>query len=267
MIWHDSDAKGLDRHEKARNARRCGLLLLAAALLGPTSGLAQENQRRRPQAAVDTVPTLGLGQGVSTFDAAAFELDLVDASQTAAGLKPKGGDGFDFTPADWLQRRDADGFFHLGDLTLRLRIGESEEWRSYSTADARKPILPLPASGPVLAAADLAPTLPSEIPLRIRRYWELEDGDLTLRFELENGTDDVVEIGALGIPMIFNNILHGRSLDEAHAVSSFHDPYIGQDAGYLQVTRLTGLGSTLVVVPSGGTPFEAYNPLLTDPTR
>jgi hypothetical protein len=53
-----------------------------------------------------------------------------------------------------------------------------------------------------------------------------------------------------------------RTLDEAHAVCSFYDPSIAEDAGYLQVTRLTGRGPALVVVPDGHTPFEAYNPIL-----
>ena len=66
--------------------------------------------------------------------------------------------------------------------------------------------------------------------------------------------------------MIFNNMITRRSLKEAHEKCSFSDPYIGQDAGYLQVTRLSGLGPALLVVPQGQTPFEAYQ-LLTEPTR
>ena len=66
--------------------------------------------------------------------------------------------------------------------------------------------------------------------------------------------------------MIFNNIITGRNLKEMHERCSFFDPYIGQDAGYLQVTRLIGLGPTLVVAPQGQTPFEAYQ-LLNEPTR
>ena len=62
--------------------------------------------------------------------------------------------------------------------------------------------------------------------------------------------------------MIFNNVLNDRTLDQAHAICSFYDPYIGEDAGYLQVTRLNGHGPALVVVPDGKTPFEAYNPIL-----
>ena len=72
-----------------------------------------------------------------------------------------------------------------------------------------------------------------------------------LRFELKNKSSEAVQIGALGIPMIFNNVLNERSLDEAHAKCSFYDPYIGKDAGYLQVTRLSGHGPALLVVPDG----------------
>jgi hypothetical protein len=62
--------------------------------------------------------------------------------------------------------------------------------------------------------------------------------------------------------MIFNNVLNDRSLEQAHEICSFYDPYIGEDAGYLQVTRLNGHGPALLVIPDGKTPFEAYNPIL-----
>jgi hypothetical protein len=66
--------------------------------------------------------------------------------------------------------------------------------------------------------------------------------------------------------MIFNNMITGRNLKDSHETCSFSDPYIGQDGGYLQVTRLNGGGPALVVVPDGRTPFEAYQPLA-EPTR
>jgi hypothetical protein len=150
----------------------------------------------------------------------------------------------------------------LGDLDLRLRVGTSGEWKSYATAFARIPVSALPTEGKVLAAADLSPTLPQEIPLRITRAWLVEDGQLVLRFTLKNRSKETVQIGALGIPMVFNNILNDRTLEQAHARCVFYDPYIGEDAGYLQVTRLSGLGPALVVVPDGKTPFEAYKPIL-----
>lgn len=246
----------------APHARSLFLCALALSLVAsPHARGAQRGGRGR-----ETVLTLGLEQGVLGLDSPLIDLELVRASQTVAALQPKGADGFDFTPGDWLQRRSGDGFYHLGDLNLRLRSG-SGDWQDYSTAAARRPVEAVTASAPVLAAADLAATLPADIPLQVRRFWEVADGQLALRFELQNRSDQAVEIGSLGMPMVFNNILQGRSLEEAHAEASFHDPYIGNDAGYLQVTRLTGEGPTLVVVPYGDTPFEAYNPLLSDPTR
>jgi hypothetical protein len=127
---------------------------------------------------------------------------------------------------------------------------------------SRKPVTTLPAAPGELAAADLAPTLPTDIPLQIIRSWSVENGKLVLRYVLKNKTNQPVEIGALGIPMIFNNVMNHRSLDQAHAICSFYDPYIGEDAGYLQVTRLNGHGPALLVVPDGKTPFEAYKPIL-----
>jgi hypothetical protein len=209
-------------------------------------------------------PTLGLEQGYLAFDTPDFDIKLVKASQTLAALVPKNASGFDFTPADRLENRARDGYYHLGDLTLRLRVANA--WQNYSTASARQPERALTAPAPALAAADLSPTLPADCPLQITRVWTLENGRLTLRFELKNRSAEAVQIGALGIPMVFNNMLTGRSLEQAHEICSFSDPYIGADAGYLQVTRLSGHGPALVVVPDQQTPFEAYQ-LLNEPTR
>jgi hypothetical protein len=211
-------------------------------------------------------PTLGLDQGYLEFDTPDFHLKLVKSSQTIAALQPNGGNGFDFTPADRLERRAANGYHHLGDLTLRLRTGNTGRWQNYDTAAARQAVQALPPSKDILAGADLGATLPADIPIQITRRWLVENDRLVLRFELKNKSGMPVEIGALGIPVIFNNILTGRNLKEAHEKCSFFDPYIGEDAGYLQVTRLSGLGPALLVTPEEGTPFEAYQ-LLNEPTR
>ena len=199
------------------------------------------------------------------FETPDFTLKLAPDSQTAAGLLPKNAGGFDFIPADRLAARAGAGYHRLGDITLRVRRGSSGTWQDIDTGAARSPVQVLPASGNVLAAADLAPLLPPDCPLRVTRTWSIEAGRLTLRFTLKNATPDAVQIGALGLPMVFNNILSDRTLKQAHETCSFFDPYIGQDAGYLQVTRLNGLGPALVVAPDGKTPFEAYR-LLREPT-
>ena len=223
-------------------------------------------QNPRTNQAPTAPPTLGLDQGYLQFDTPDFKLKLVKASQTVAALQPKGTTDFDFTPADRLERRAANGYHHLGDLILRVRAGGAGSWQKYDTADARKPVQQIPTSGQTLAAADLTPTLPSDSPIQVTRAWALVDGRLVLRFDLKNKTTEPVQIGALGIPMIFNNMITGRNLKEAHETCSFFDPYIGQDAGYLQVTRLSGQGPSLVVVPEGHSPFEAYQ-LLNEPSR
>ena len=208
-----------------------------------------------------------LSRGTVDFDTPEFTLTLVRSSQTVAALKPKGAGDFDFTPGDLLVERSKDGYVHLGDITFRLRVGTSGNWKNFSTSTARAPVMPLPVSKRILAAADLTKTLPPDFPLRLTRSWALESGKLVLRFELKNKSSETVQIGALGIPMIFNNVLNDRTLEDAHSRCSFYDPYIGEDAGYLQVTRLSGRGPALLVVPEGRTPFEAYNPILDRPGR
>lgn len=212
--------------------------------------------------AVPAVPGPMLDQGTLTVETAAFRLTLVRSSQTVAALQAKAAGGFDFAPGDLLAQRSHDGYYHLGDLDLRLRPAGDGEWKNYSTALERKPVTPLPASDGILAAADLGPTLPADMPLSIVRSWRVDRGALVLRFTLTNRAPGAIQVGGLGIPMVFNNVLSDRSLDEAHAACVFYDPYIGMDAGYLQVTRLTGGGPVLLVAPDGRTPFEAYNPIL-----
>ena len=243
-------------------ARSSLLLSCCYVLLIATFAACQEQGKKPP-----TVPGPMLSQGTVDFDTPEFSLSLVRSSQTVAALKPKGAGDFDFTPGDLLVERSKDSYFHLGDITLRLRMENSAEWKNYSTAAARAPASALPASQGVLASADLTPTLPADLPLQITRTWALEGGKLVLRFTLKNKAQQAVQVGALGIPMIFNNVLNDRSLEEAHAKCSFYDPYIGEDAGYLQVTRLSGRGPVLLVVPDGRTPLEAYNPILDHPGR
>lgn len=234
---------------------------------GQTTSHSQPGIRHRRARWNDGAPTLGLDQGFLEFSTPDFNLKLVKASQTVAALQPKQSGNFDFTPADQLEKRAGNDYFHLGDLTLRLRRNNTGEWESYSTASERKPVISLPVSGNDLAAADLTPTLPPDCPVLITRTWTLDGGKLVLNFQIANRTNAPVEIGALGIPMIFNNYITGRSLADAHETCTFSDPAICLDAGYIQVTRLDGHGPALIVVPEGKTPLEAYNPLYDDRTE
>ncbi|UIR54646.1 DUF5695 domain-containing protein [Sphingobacterium sp. SRCM116780] len=209
--------------------------------------------------------TLNIQEGTHEFHLTNLNLQILKSSQTVAGLKLSQDKEFDYTADELLNKRDKNRFFHLGDINLSIRKATESTWTAYSSALARKDVLPLKTKGSVLAAADLSSTLPN-LPLQIIRSWENQQGDLILRFEIKNNTSDSYEIGDLGVPMIFNNNMENKNLDMAHQDNVFFDPYIGRDAGYLQVNRLHGLGPSLLVLPLENSGFEAYQPLNSDPT-
>src|SRR5262245_39392723 len=124
------------------------------SVLGLLSLQVIQAQQPSPSPSPTPTPTLGLDQGYLEFDTPSLHLKLVKASQTVAALQPNGAGGFDFTPGDRLERRASNGYHHLGDLTLRLRSGSTGAWQKYDTAENRKAIQALPASGQTLAVAD-----------------------------------------------------------------------------------------------------------------
>lgn len=189
-----------------------------------------------------------------------FLVALRDDTQTLARLSPLSEPSFDFTPGGRDAERQGDGYVHLGDLHLRLRTGGGG-WLDFSSS-MRRPLRVLPTTAKELAAADITGTMGAGLPLSVERRWSHEGEALVLRFVLSNTSSQAIEIGALGLPMVFDNILTDRSLEEAHAEASFVDPCIGRDGGYLQVTRLNGRGPALLVLPDGRTPLEAYRPIL-----
>lgn len=210
--------------------------------------------------------SLGIDKGSQIFQLKNFNLSILNAAQTISSLKLKSDNQFDYTPDELLNKRDRDKFFHLGDLNLTIRAVQTLEWKSYSSAKKRIDIVPIQTKADnVLKASKISISM-GDIPLEVNRYWENSNGDLVLRFEIVNTTNESYEIGALGIPMIFNNNLDWKNLDSAHMDNVFFDPYIGKDAGYLQVNRLHGNGASLLVLPHENAGFEAYNPLNSDPT-
>lgn len=206
-------------------------------------------------------------QEVLSYNLPDFNFELVKSSHTVAGLHPVSEPEFDFTPGKLLAKRNKTGFYHLGDINFRAKTEGEQKWTSFSSAASRKNVITLkPENDNQLAVSDLSGIFENS-PVQVLRYWEKQDGHLVLRFEIKNTSAKVVEIGALGIPLIFNNNHDRKTLDEAHAENVFYDPYIGMDAGYLQIIRLKGSGPVLLVLPLENTPFEAWNPLLDDPTR
>jgi hypothetical protein len=164
------------RHQYAlilRTAQFCCLVTGLWALM-TTSARAQEPHKKLP-----ATPGPMLSQGTQQFETSDFKLTLVKSSQTIAALKPKGAGDFDFTPGDLLVERSQNGYFHLGDITFRLRAARSGAWQNYSSAAARTPVNVLPVSRGELAAADLSPTFPANFPLQVTRSWAVETGNLS----------------------------------------------------------------------------------------
>ncbi|WP_033922815.1 DUF5695 domain-containing protein [Sphingomonas sp. 37zxx] len=186
-----------------------------------------------------------------------LSLAIDPESQTLARLVPVDAPGFDFLPSNRGAERSGSGYNHIGDVHIRLRSGDGP-WRDFASSRQRRPVAARAISPGVIARADITATMGEGFPLTIERRW-LSDGKVpTMQIILANPGTEPVEVGALGLPMVFDNIISGRDLERAHAQASFVDPYIGNDAGYLQVTRLNGSGPALLVLPDGRTPLEAY---------
>ena len=189
-----------------------------------------------------------------------FGIAIRPDSQTLERLSPTSAPNFDFLPSDRESERQGDGYVRLGDIHVRLRT-PGGPWRDFASEHQRAPVEPLPPVPGMIAGADISATTGPDLPLRIERRWMNDNGSLAVRFTLTNTSSHPVEIGGLGFPLVFNNILADRTLEEAHAKNSFVDPYIGMDAGYAQVTRLNGKGPALLVLPERKTPLEAWMPV------
>ncbi|GAB1321049.1 hypothetical protein MFIFM68171_11259 [Madurella fahalii] len=201
---------------------------------------------------------LGVGNGHVNRSIKNFDVQILRDAQTLASLRPADST-FDFLPLDYLSRRARNGQYHWGDLTLRYRELNTIDWVDVNSATARKPVTSLQTDA--LSAANLAPSLPTSLPLNITREWIDVGGDLGLRFTLTNSGKVAVEIGSLGLPAVFNSILTGRTAEQIQQKCSLADPYVGMHGGYIRVVPVRGVGAALVVTPLGDTPFEAWRNL------
>ncbi|THH32821.1 hypothetical protein EUX98_g1312 [Antrodiella citrinella] len=212
--------------------------------------------------------TLGLANGFINLTTPIFTIQLVNDSQTLYSLKPGNGSGaFDFIPADMMAKRQYNGNVHLGDISYRVRLaGSNSSWDSGDSFTSRHAINPLAVSGNTLAAADLSPALPQDALVNIIRRWIVENETLALHFDVTNLQNVSLEIGALGAPLEFNNIFTDRTAAEVNELCSLFDPYIGQDAGYVQVTPLLGTLPPLLVTPAPDSPLEGWRFIPEDTT-
>ena len=153
---------------------------------------------------------------MQTFATKVFSIAIDPISQTARALRPANSpDDFDFVPSDREKERSKNGYYRLGDITLRYRAQGDPGWAEFSSAARRIPVKPI-ADVHALAAGDLSPAMPAGGPLQIQRAWRNTAGKLVLRFTIKNISSRTIEIGSLGIPMVFNNIISNRNLEQSH---------------------------------------------------
>ncbi|KAJ4342327.1 hypothetical protein N0V95_006977 [Ascochyta clinopodiicola] len=201
---------------------------------------------------------LGLSNGYTAFDVGSLKGEIVKSSQTLASLNSTENE-FDFLPSDRLAQLAFNGVHHLGDITLRYRSSSGGAWTSVDSASGRKPVTALNITNKdVVAAADLTPTLPKGLPVKITREWLQYQDDFAVRFNITNNGNGSVELGSLGLPISINNIFTGRSAEETQDRCALADPYIGLDAGYVRVSHLEGTGNALVITPIAAAKLEAW---------
>ena len=190
---------------------------------------------------------------------------------------------------EYLDRRP-DGFHHLGDLTLRATPrGSSESICSSvaygqvsASADEAKAAGKDAFAGGTLTTGDGSTTLWTHTrdiglhavkgrqrggvcPLSAKRklvaHGSDAGGGLDMTIELHNPSKDYsVSLDALGLSMPFDQDFVGRNLVQVAHQCSFVEPYLGLGGGYVQVTRATGVGPVLLLLPLAMTEFEAWRP-------
>ncbi|KAK4508188.1 hypothetical protein PRZ48_001926 [Zasmidium cellare] len=204
----------------------------------------------------------------NTFTISNWQGQFASGSGVLQSLKPATDTSFDFSPSDYFSLRNGVGNYHTGDITLRWRIQGQAEWNDVDTS-AQRDTNPQATTGN--SSSLLHSTFDNvypDIPVSISRDWTTQDGDLVLQATVKNKNASTVELGAFGFPIEFNNIFTNRTADDTTAKCVLVDPYIGLDAGYLQVTRLTGTGPNMVITPQGNaSKFEAYRFLNEDPSQ
>lgn len=198
------------------------------------------------------------------IESADIRLGILESTQTVASLNPKSDLTFDFVPSELLGIRNRDSLYHLGDINIMYQTAGDTVWNTFSSAHSRQPITALVNQSDSYSAKINDPTINNRI--NIQRNWKKEGKSIILEFVITNKSNKDLEIGYLGIPMVFDNVLHGKDLEQAHLEKVFYDPYIGADAGYLQVVRLHGESPVLLILPEKNGRFEAYRPLLDDLT-
>jgi len=158
---------------------------------------------------------------VINITTSSLHIGLRESTMTIEYLSPFSSHNFSFASSSTTpQNRTGPLHQHLGDITFRV-LEKNGSYVTYSTAaaDGTVPLPHINVPGE-LAAVDLTPSLPGS-PLSVERHYleDKETGDLLLRHDfkmnevhgiLSKNETSLLEIGSLGISMVFDQLFTGR---------------------------------------------------------
>lgn len=196
-----------------------------------------------------------------TFSTGAFHGIFAADSGLLKSLRPTSQLTFDFSPSDYFHLRDGKhNVYHTGDITGQWRVQGETQWQELNSAYNRDLQPQTEEASGVLLRSNYDAVFPKASQfLHITRDWLAQDTDLVLRASVSNKHPRPIEIGAFGFPIEFDNIFTNLTDPEIQSRCVFVDPNIALDAGYLQVSRLSGTGPSLSVTPyNNNSHFEAW---------
>ncbi len=201
-----------------------------------------------------------------------FVIGILEQKGTVAYIHPNLDDNtFSFTVNDTWPRDRTRALYHsTGDITLRIRPANSTDaYTTFSTTDAFEGPARVVEVADSLIAYDVTSLLHSGHGLNIKRIYRQandSDGGFIIQINLTNTQSYAQQLGALGMSMVFNNDWTNLDLNATAQHCSFVEPNIGQDGAWVKVTRISGEGHILLILPEGQGGMNAWRPLLTDPT-
>ncbi|GAX85694.1 hypothetical protein CEUSTIGMA_g13110.t1 [Chlamydomonas eustigma] len=232
-------------------------------------------------------------RGFDVFSSDTMVIGLHNSTSTIHVISPKVDPTFNFAlPGDSLVQtlNDAEGFHHIGDVTFRVKVGNKLTFDTYSTVSKTdrdvksrkppKPVRKLPNSGRHTHNVDLSPQLPPECPLRVQRWIDIPygadnsrassvipnllplPGEVHVWFNVSSlQLVESLQLGSIGVSLPMDQYFPNRRLEQVAVQCSFVEGYPGGHFGYVQVTRASGQGPVLLILPMPGTAFEAWRPL------
>lgn len=168
---------------------------------------------------------------------------------------------FVMSPEDHPEFNVADSRW-FGDIVLRYRVGDGE-WKHASTArsGATRHVSSLPEGrgvGAVVEYSGQAHETDAINGLDLKETYQVEGDALTWRIQISNQSSAPVEIGDLGLPLLFNSY-YAKDPVATYTQRVIRHSYIEGDDSFIFWMRPDGKGPILLMTPGRGTHLEYFN--------